>query len=434
MIRLETSIKQAGFLQHSKIVKIISLLDKSLFVGGCVRDCLLGKNNIVDIDIATSLPPTEAINILQKNGFHPVPTGLKHGTFSLFFDDYKVEITTLRKDVNSINGRFAIINYTDDWTVDASRRDFTVNALYADIFGNVYDFLDGVAFSDLTHKQLRFIGNPTKKIDEDHLRILRFFRFFAVLGFDLDKQSLQACFNNSSKILNLSRERVSAELRKILLSSEPIKTLNLILKHNILQQFLVNTLDIENNLTINTDTLNNLISLEQYLQSEFSSMNIIQEYLPSFNNRIIALFATDTTIIDRFNTQLKSSNKEIKEQKIILQALYLPNTSECKYRYGKKIALLTYLLKLSLNFKKTDLMVYLKTKNETILHNINYIEDTSNKFNFTLPITGQDLLNLGLSPSPDIGLYLEKAHTLFIQSNYTLTKKELLNQLLSSQL
>lgn len=182
------------------------------YVGGCVRDGLLGVV-AEDIDIATSLKPEQVMDILLAAGIKTVPTGIEHGTVTAILGNRAVEITTLRRDV-STDGRRATIAYTNDWHLDAERRDFTINALYLAPDGTIYDPVGGL--DDLANKRVRFIGNARERIAEDYLRILRFFRFSARFAPSFDKEGLQAAGETASGIKNLSRERVGSEFLKII--------------------------------------------------------------------------------------------------------------------------------------------------------------------------------------------------------------------------
>ena len=162
----------SNFFQNKDCQKVLKILnhknETSRIVGGYVRNYLRNIETI-DIDIATKLIPDEVISLLSKAGIKTVPTGLSHGTISAFINDQTFEITTLRKDTN-YDGRHADIEFTDDWAVDASRRDFTINAIYMNSDGDIYDPFDGV--SDLNSGIVKFIGDPEKRIKEDYLRIL----------------------------------------------------------------------------------------------------------------------------------------------------------------------------------------------------------------------------------------------------------------------
>ncbi len=206
------------------------------YVGGCVRDTLLGLP-VSDIDLATRLPPDMVMERLQDADLKAVPTGIAHGTVTAVLAEGPVEVTTLRRDV-STDGRRATIAYTGDWKEDAARRDFTINALSADPQrGNIFDYFDGLA--DLAARRVRFIGDPLTRIAEDHLRILRFFRFHARFGAgDPDPAGFEACAARANDLMALSRERIADELLKLLTLHDPSPTLALMVGRGILRSVL----------------------------------------------------------------------------------------------------------------------------------------------------------------------------------------------------
>jgi poly(A) polymerase len=182
-----------------------------LLVGGCVRDLLL-KKKIADFDFATKLRPNEIIKILEENNLKAIPTGIKFGTITAVVNHKNFEITTLRKD-NETDGRHCDPEFIDDFELDAARRDFTVNALYLDEAGNIYDYFDGI--SDLNNQEIKFIYDANKRIEEDYLRILRFFRFSCKYAKKLDREGLTACILQKENLKKLSRERIRSEFLKI---------------------------------------------------------------------------------------------------------------------------------------------------------------------------------------------------------------------------
>ena len=200
------------------------------WVGGAVRDTLLGLP-VADLDLATPLPPDEVVRRLEAAGIRAVPTGIAHGTVTAVTQGSIVEVTTLRRDVET-DGRHAVVAFTDDWHADAARRDFTINALYADpASGAVTDFFGGI--DDLAAHRVRFIGDPYRRIAEDHLRILRFFRFHARFGAEVDEAGLAACTARANDLMALSRERIAAELLKLLVAPGAVATVALMLAHGI---------------------------------------------------------------------------------------------------------------------------------------------------------------------------------------------------------
>lgn len=192
----------------------------ALLVGGCVRNALLGAP-VADIDIATDARPERVMDLAQAAGLRPVPTGIDHGTITVIAGGHPHEVTTLRRDVET-HGRHATVAWSDDVAEDAARRDFTMNALYARADGTVIDPLGGLP--DLTARCVRFVGDPNARINEDYLRILRFFRFHAWYGDPaggLDAEGLAACATHAGGMAQLSRERIGAEMRKLLAAPDP---------------------------------------------------------------------------------------------------------------------------------------------------------------------------------------------------------------------
>ena len=206
------------------------------FVGGCVRNALIGAP-VADIDIATTLKPEETDRAVRAAGLKAVPTGIAHGTVTAVSARQPFEITTLRRDV-STDGRNATVAFTDDWAEDAARRDFRLNALYADGAGQVFDPTgDGVA--DAAAGRIIFVGDPGTRIEEDYLRILRFFRFFAWYGRgEPDRAALEACRALASGMTRLSAERVSKELMTLLTAPDPCEAMAAMTAAGVLAQIL----------------------------------------------------------------------------------------------------------------------------------------------------------------------------------------------------
>jgi len=211
------------------------------FVGGCVRDTLLGLP-VSDVDLATRLGPETVMERLKRARIKAVPTGLAHGTVTAVVAGAPVEVTTLRRDV-STDGRHATVAFTDDWREDAARRDFTINALSADAKSReVFDYFEGEA--DLASRRVRFIGDALTRIAEDHLRILRFFRFHARFGTGApDADGLAACVARANDLMALSRERIADELTKLLALPTPAETAALMVERGVLRPVLPEIVD-----------------------------------------------------------------------------------------------------------------------------------------------------------------------------------------------
>jgi poly(A) polymerase len=229
------TLSDAAWLREGALARLLAVLDRdgeeARVVGGAVRNALLGEP-IGEIDVATTALPEEVIRRTAAAGFKPVPTGIEHGTITVVIDSRPFEVTTLREDVETY-GRHAKVRFGRDWRADAARRDFTMNALSAGRDGVVHDSVGGLA--DLERRLVRFIGEAARRIAEDYLRILRFFRFHASYGRGaLDAGGLAACIAARAGLEQLSRERVRAELLKLLIAPHAVPTLAVMTESGLL--------------------------------------------------------------------------------------------------------------------------------------------------------------------------------------------------------
>ncbi len=212
------------------------------YVGGCVRNALLGRE-VKEIDIASADAPTAVIELLAAAGIKAIPTGIEHGTITAVAHGVPFEITTLRRDVETM-GRKAVVAFTDDWAADAARRDFTMNAIYCDADGTLYDPTDGLA--DARAGRVRFVGAAEQRIQEDYLRILRFFRIYAHYGRPpADVAALRACRQHAKGLAILSVERIAHELLRLLAAPDPATVLTLMSEYEVLAQVLPEATDID---------------------------------------------------------------------------------------------------------------------------------------------------------------------------------------------
>lgn len=217
-----TRLEPQPWMTAPSAVKLMAALGEARFVGGAVRNALLGKP-VADIDIATPHVPQKVCELLLAAGIKTVPTGIEHGTITAVVDGMPYEVTTLRRDVET-DGRRAVVAFTTDWAEDAQRRDFTMNALYASVDGDILDTVGGVA--DLTEGRVRFVGDPSLRIREDYLRILRLFRFHAFYGRgELDASALHAAAQGKDGIAGLSGERIAKEMLRLLEAAAPAPAL-----------------------------------------------------------------------------------------------------------------------------------------------------------------------------------------------------------------
>jgi poly(A) polymerase len=264
------------------------------FVGGCVRDALIGRA-VGDIDIATDAVPQRVMDALRAAGIKAVPTGIDHGTVTAVVNGTPFEITTLRRDVETF-GRHATVAFTDDWTEDAARRDFTVNSLSLARDGTLYDPFGGE--EDLRAGRIRFVGDAVARIEEDVLRLLRFFRFHAYYGKgDLDPDGLAACRKLAPRLTGLSAERVWAELRRLLLAPAPGPVLRAMQACGALDVILPEATAL--------DRLDRLVGIEAAESARWPGT-----VEPDAVRRLGALVEADAAAADTIARRLKTSNAD----------------------------------------------------------------------------------------------------------------------------
>ncbi len=233
------SLKDAGWLKRPETVRVFAALSgddiETRAVGGAVRDALLG-HSVTDIDFATTAVPEDVMARARKAGLKAIPTGIAHGTVTVVAGGVSCEVTTLRRDIETF-GRHAKVAFTTDWSEDAQRRDFTLNALYAGADGTLYDPLGG--YEDLLAGRVRFIGDAAARIREDYLRILRFFRFNAYYGKEpLDAAGLSACVHERNGLAQLSAERIAAELKRLLVAPRAFEGVEALFDFGLLSDIL----------------------------------------------------------------------------------------------------------------------------------------------------------------------------------------------------
>ncbi|WP_215958720.1 CCA tRNA nucleotidyltransferase [Lentibacter algarum] len=354
---------------------------EAYFVGGCVRNALLGLP-VSDIDLATNARPDDVVALAKGLGFKPVPTGLDHGTITVVGLQAVLEVTTFRHDVET-DGRHAVIAFSDQLEVDAKRRDFRMNALYADKSGKLYDPTGGL--EDITAKRLQFVGNAQERIREDYLRIVRLFRFAAQLGFGakgLDAVALQASGRLSYGLGHVSRERKTAELMKLLSAENPFEVLQRMRDCGVLHRVLPGA---------------SLAVLERFLQYEDDVHPLA---------RLASLtFYTDTN-------QLRLSNAE----KAAVATLKSFARSGCSpevfaYRHGAELALPAV---------SVSSAVYGDAPSEPVQEKMRWAAKQS------FPLAAQDLMPRYSGKA--LGDALKRAENAWISSGFTLGKQALLDE------
>ena len=321
---MELKIDAARWRRRRGVGRLLSALgaDEGLtrYVGGAVRDELLDIPHS-DFDLATRLLPEAVIERLEAAKIRAIPTGLDHGTVTAISSGHMFEITSLRRDV-STDGRRATVAFTDDWQEDAARRDFTINALSADPrTGEVFDYFGGK--EDLLARRVRFIGEPRERIAEDHLRILRFFRFHARFGLgNPDEAALDACTERANDLMALSRERIADELFKLLGVADPAPTVSIMLDRGILRPVIP---EIEPGAVPHLEAL---IATEAKARIDGDPIR-----------RFSALLPRDPAAADRVAARLKLSNKARKRLSCAADPNAPANPREIAYFLGSECAI-----------------------------------------------------------------------------------------------
>ena len=349
------------------------------FVGGAVRDTIRGLP-VKDIDCATRYLPEESRDRIKGAGFKAIPTGMAHGTVTAILPFGPVEVTTLRRDV-STDGRHATVLFTDAWQEDAARRDFTINALSADpVTGEVHDYFGGLA--DLERGIVRFIGDPLQRIAEDHLRILRLFRFHERFGRGLpDSEALAACIARANDLMALSRERIADELIKLLGGSNPAPTVRLMVEGGILRP-VIPEIDIRG-----AERLGRLVDREKAAGMEANPIR-----------RLGALLPADSSVATAIAQRLKLSKAATRRlEQAAGPADTIPRA--LAYRFGADVA--------------ADLLL----RSDRNLADLG-LDQLKRWERPRLPVSGGDLIARGLSAGPVVAATLQAIERRWISEDF----------------
>lgn len=348
----------------------------TLFVGGCVRNTFLDRA-VDDVDLATVLPPETVLARLEAAGLRGVPTGLAHGTVTAVSGGKGFEITTLRRDLQT-DGRHAVVGFTDDWVEDARRRDFTLNTLLAGPDGTIYDPL-GVGLKDLFAHRIVFVGDPDQRIAEDRLRVLRFFRFHGAYGEGSpDESALAACARAGRDLGSLSRERVTQEFLKILAGRDPARVLDLMAGSGVCPEL------------CGTSASRRALSALCALQAAHEVFFI--------DSRLVALTGPDPASLTVFENALVLPHAfRDRARAIGAAAAEAPSRPEAPlapflYRHGHEAGVQGVLLHTARQAGGSNpgpLIARLKAANRPVF-----------------PVSGADLIGLGLEPGPEMGRIL----------------------------
>jgi poly(A) polymerase len=368
-------------------------------VGGAIRDTLFSRS-VSDVDFATTARPEEVMECATKAGLKVIPTGLKHGTVTIIADGKPFEVTTLRKDVETY-GRHAKVDFTDDWAEDAGRRDFTINALYADADGALFDPLGG--YGDIAERNIRFIGDAGERVREDYLRILRFFRFHAYFGDgEFDTTALQACVRGRGGLQSLSAERVNSELMRLLCAPRAAEALQGMFDYGLLVDVL--------GAVPHLNQFERLIAIEMHLGDE-----------PDAALRLAALVIWTFEDAMRLTQRLRLSNTQ--RQRLEHASGFRGFTAEMDdaavrsklYGIGRS------------GCRDAALMAWAASGDEASDGGWRALLTRFEKMTVPdFPIHGADIMKLGVPEGSAIGEAMRDAETRWIAGDFTLTRAELL--------
>lgn len=386
----EGRLKRAEWLMRPETQRLLALLDgaqgRTRAVGGIVRDTLLDlPREASDIDLATELLPDEVIARAGRAGVSSYPTGIDHGTVTLKLDALVAEVTTLREDVET-DGRHAVVKFGTSWTRDAARRDFTMNALYSGMDGTLFDPLDGV--DDLMARKVRFIGKPAQRIEEDRLRVFRFFRFSASHGNErIDPEGYAACKAAADTLGRLAAERVGSEIRRMLALGKVANTLAAMVRADV-------------------------------LALPDAAMKLLQRYersarRPNLTGRLAILIeqVPGTTLQARW----RFSNDDMRvagEALMVARLLGDFRVNEAAYRYPASLV------------DGLEIAAILSDWGEA---GKAALRDQLERLDVPrFPINGGDLIAVGLKPGPVLGAELERLERAWIEAGFVLDRDALL--------
>jgi len=399
--------KDHPWMSRKEVQQIFEALPEGSvrFVGGCVRNALLGEP-VRDVDLACQLEPAEVQSTLKAAGVKTVPTGIEHGTVTAVVDGKPFEITSLRKDIET-DGRRAVVSFTKDWAEDAQRRDFTINALYADVEGNIYDPTER-GLVDIKTRMLHFVGDADARVQEDYLRILRFFRFLAWYGgkAKVDAEALKACRENRQGLKTISAERIWTEFKRLLEAPDPARALRIMLTNDILDMLfpeasnvegLEKIIALENREGLSPDPLLRLMAMSA--RDEFAMAGLCKRLKTSKAERRRLLgWAGDRTSFD--------PSGEDRDKKIAI------------FHAGQNIAHDRFVIRAA------------GEENPGIASRWMGLPQFSQNWDIPeFPLKGRDLKVAGLKDGPEMGKKLAALKALWVRSGFTADKARLMQAL-----
>ena len=407
---------RANWLRSKPLQALFAALNRDggevRVVGGAVRNTLLGTK-VSDVDLATTHLPEQTVRLAKEAGFKPVPTGIEHGTITVVVQGQPFEVTTLRKDIET-NGRHAKVAFGTDWKTDAERRDFTINALYATADGDVIDYVGGL--TDIETKTLRFIGDAEERIREDYLRILRFFRFFAWYGSGRpETDGLRASARLKDGLNQLSAERVWSELKKLLSAPDPSRAMLWMRQSGVLSAILPESEK------WGIDTIHGLVRAEADLDWQVDALLRLESIVPP-----------DAARMTELGKRLKMSNAERARLEAWARADAIKSeTSEQalkKLIYRGSSQAVADRIRLAYASARQEAAA----SDEAMIRAGGYsrLLDAVEKYEpLVFPVTGGDLLSLGVEKGPGLGEALRDLETLWIDSGFSLDREALLDKL-----
>lgn len=412
----EASVADESWFKDAALGRIFALLndegEEVRVVGGAVRNSLMGEA-VTDTDLATTWAPEQVVARAKAAGIRAVPTGIDHGTVTLVIDGRGFEITTLRHDAET-DGRRAKVSFGQDWQVDAERRDFTINALYADQTGAVIDLVGGLA--DIATRTVRFIGDADARIAEDYLRVLRYFRFFAHYGAGRpDAAALKACARARDSLGKLSSERVWKELKTLLKASDPGRALLWMRQSGVLAAVL------PEGEKWGIDSVAPLIATETALDWERDPML-----------RLMAMVPPDVERMRALSSRLKMSRAEADrlvkwaQAPVVKPMLAITALDRLLYSFG--VEPLTDRIRLSLVAARSRTESDPAALTDTAGHS-RHLTHALKWERPVFPVAGADLIARGIKPGPVMGAQLALLEERWVESNFTLDKAALLDAL-----
>ncbi|UTO27961.1 CCA tRNA nucleotidyltransferase [Bartonella harrusi] len=413
---IRQNFKDVKWLQHGDIQTLLRILsfggEEARIVGGAVRNQLLGQP-ISDIDIATTCLPQQVIVRVEEAGFKAIPTGIAFGTVTVVSPSCSYEITTLRSDIET-DGRHAKVAFGRDWKKDARRRDFTINALYCDADGHLYDDVGGL--NDIASRTVRFIGIAENRIREDYLRILRFFRFFAWYGAGRpDAQGLKACVGLKDGLRKLSCERIWGEMKKLLAASDPTRALLWMRQSGVLTRVFPETEK------WGIDAIHALVKAEQAFGWKIDPLLRLESLLPP-----------DPIRLHEMAQRLRLSNKETTRLK---EWAGLKMTSQnCSNAFVQKMIYFhgrqPVLDQLSLCVAAAHVSTLDEDEVAQKVESYVRLYQFAQKWQIpTFPINGKDLIKKGFSKGVLLGEKLKELEILWIESGFSMDRNTLLEKI-----